>query len=108
MFIEFMLDTIRVALADQAMESPTEQATEQATEQVERLLMAVGEGEFSTREVMARLGLSHRPSFLYDYLQPALAGGWLEMTEPDRPRSPRQRYRLTRLGHEVVAGSGRG
>ena len=35
-----MVDTIRVALADQAIESPTEQATEQVAEQVERLLMA--------------------------------------------------------------------
>ena len=89
-------------------EHRVEWPVEQPTEQVERLLMAVGEGESSTKELMARLGLSHRPTFLYDYQQPALAGGWLEMTEPDRPRSPRQRYRLTRLGREVVARMDRG
>lgn len=95
-----MLGVIRTALADQV----TEQGTEQVTEQVERLLLAVGDGPFSSKELMARLGLSHRPSFLYDYLQPALAGGWLEMTIPDRPKSPKQQYRLTRAGKELVQG----
>lgn len=79
-----MLGVIRTALADQV----TEQAAEQATEQVVRLLLAVGDGQFSTRELMARVGLAHRPTFLYDYLQPALSGSWLEMTIPDRPKSP--------------------
>jgi len=97
-FLEFMLGVIRAALSDQM----TEQVAEQATEQVARLLMVVREGQFSTRELMARVGLSHRPTFLYDYLQPALAGGWLEMTIPDRPKSPRQQYRLTKAGRELI------
>ena len=94
-FLEFMLGVIRAALADQV--------TEQATEQIARLLLAVGDGQFSTRELMVQVGLSHRPTFLYDYLQPALAGGWLEMTIPDRPKSPRQQYRLTKAGRELIA-----
>ena len=94
-----MLEVIRTALVDQV----TEQVTEQATEQVVRLLLAVGDGQFSTRELMVQVGLSHRPTFLYDYLQPALAGGWLEMTIPDRPKSPRQQYRLTKAGGELIA-----
>ncbi len=48
----------------------------------------------------ARLGLSHRPTLLYDYLKPALAGGWLEMTIPDRPKSPKQQYRFHEAGKE--------
>lgn len=93
-FIEFMLGVVRDALASQT----TEHATEQPTEQVARLLLEIGDGQFSAKELMKRVGLSHRPTFLYDYLQPALAGGWLEMTHPDTPKSPRQRYRLTRPG----------
>lgn len=99
-FVEFMLGVIQTALADQV----TEQGTEQATEQVERLLLALGDGPFSSKELMAQLGLSHRPSFLYDYLQPALAGGWLEMTIPHRPRSPKQQYRLTQAGRALRQG----
>lgn len=90
-----MLGVIRAALVGYL----TEQTTEQATGQVVRLLLAVGEGRFSTRELMVRLGPSHRPTFLYGYLRPALAGGWLEMTIPDRPKSPKQQYRLTRAGN---------
>ena len=85
---------IRAALADQA--------TEQTSEQVVRLLLEIGDDQFSAKELMKRVGLSHRPTFLYDYLQPALAGGWLEMTHPDTPKSPRQRYRLTRAGKQLA------
>jgi len=56
-----------------------------------------------TTELMARLGLSHRPSFYYGYLQPALAAGEIEMTIPEKPRSSQQRYRLTEKGRETLA-----
>jgi hypothetical protein len=51
---------------------------------------------------MALMGLSHRPTFLYDDLHPALAGGWLELTRPETPKSPKQGYRLTRSGRQLV------
>jgi Fic family protein len=97
-FILFMLDVIRDTLASQG----TEQATGQATEQVQRLLVRMGEGAYSAKALMALMGLSHRPTFLYDYLQPALAGGWLEQTQPERPTSPKQKYRLTLSGRQLV------
>ena len=53
-------------------------------------------------ELMDRLGLSHRPTFLYNYLQPALNAGLLEMTIPDKPRSSKQRYRITPKGRNVL------
>ena len=87
-----MLGVIRDALAAQA--------TEQVTEQVQRLSMRMGDGVYSAKALMALLGLAHRPNVLYDSLQPALAGGWLEMTHPDAPKSPKQRYRLTRSGRQ--------
>jgi len=76
--------------------------TEQVTEQVRQLLRAIGQGTHSTRELMATLTLSHRPTFLYTYLQPALAAGWIEMTNPASPHSPRQRYRLTKKGQGLL------
>ena len=60
--------------------------TEQATEQVGRLLTALAEDTCSSRALMDRLGLAHRPTFLYDYLRTALEAGWIEMTDPDHPR----------------------
>lgn len=102
-FVELMLGLIRQALAELSPEDATEQVAVQATEQVLRLLVIVGEGACPARTLMERLGLAHRPGFLYDYLHPAIAGGWLTMTDPDRPRSPRQGYRLTAQGRALVA-----
>ncbi len=50
------------------------------------------------------LGLSHRPTLLYSYLQPAIEAGLLEMTIPDKPRSSKQKYKLTAKGREMVRG----
>jgi hypothetical protein len=76
--------------------------TEQVTEQVPNLLARMGEGDYSAKALMALTGLSHRPTFLFDYLHPALAGGWLELTRPETPKSPKQGYRLTRSARQLL------
>lgn len=81
--------------ADQAIV----QVTVQVPEEVSRLLVAV-EGEMKRSELQEALGLSHRDHFRDAYLQPALDAGLLEMTRPDKPRSPKQRYRLTEAGRD--------
>jgi len=105
-FVAFMLDMIRTALDELDAAGPAEQATdqvtEQVTEQVRRLLAVLLEDTCSTRALMDRLGLSHRPTFSQAYLRPALEAGWVEMTDPDHPRSPRQRYRLTAVGRRLA------
>ena len=50
---------------------------------------------------MRLLGLKHRPTFLYDYLKPALEQGFIEMTIPDKPTSILQKYRLTIIGNQL-------
>ena len=62
------------------------------TEKASRLLEVV-KGEMSVREMMAALGFASRDKFLKNYLSPALKAGLVEMTEPDSPKSPKQRYR---------------
>jgi len=47
-------------------------------------------------------GLRDREHFVANYLNPLLASGWLEMTIPDKPRSSKQRYRITPLGIEAL------
>ena len=76
------------------------QVTEQVTEQVVKFLKHLEKSPLGTREAMKRLGLSHRPTFLYTYLQPALKSGLVEMTQPDSPKSPTQKYRLTAKGRQ--------
>ncbi|HAR34473.1 MAG TPA: transcriptional regulator, partial [Desulfobacter sp.] len=76
--------------------------TEQVTEQVIKFLKHLEELPLGTREAMKRLELNHRPTFLYTYLQPALKLGLVEMTQPDSPRSPTQKYRLTTKGRQWI------
>lgn len=52
---------------------------------------------------MERLGLKDRVNFKRNYLDPALVAGLIEMTQPDSPRSPTQKYRLTATGQALRA-----
>jgi len=94
-FVEFMLqalcDAIREAVA-------TDQVNDQVTDQVARLMAAIGVDELSSSDLLMALALSHQPTFRKNYLSPGLDGGWIERTQPDSPRSPTQRYRLTDKG----------
>ena len=92
-FIEFMLCIIRDALNDLLK---AEQVREQVTVQVEKLLAVLGSEILSTKELLARLGLKHRPTFTTRYLHPALKLGLIEMTIPDKPNSSKQKYRKVR------------
>jgi ATP-dependent DNA helicase RecG len=64
-------------------------------------LIAVLQGEMSRVEIMDALGLKDRQHFARAYLQLCLDAGMVEMTQPDRPRSRTQGYRLTELGRQV-------
>ena len=61
-------------------------------------LLEILDGELSVREMMARLGFGSRDKFLKNYLYPALKAGVVEMTQPESPRSPRQKYRIRERG----------
>ncbi len=67
---------------------------------VEQLLCLLLEDALSPSAIMLALGLKHRHSFKTNYLRPALAKEWIEMTLPDKPNSRLQRYRLTLVGRE--------
>ena len=72
----------------------------QVTGQV-RLLRALS-GEMTRHSLQEALGLRHRDYFNEIYLTPALEAGLIEMTIPDKPRSSKQRYRLTLAGSEFL------
>ena len=57
----------------------------------------------STRQrLQEALGLKHEDHFREAYLTPALRSGLIEMTIPDKPRSSKQRYRLTAAGNKYL------
>jgi ATP-dependent DNA helicase RecG len=68
--------------------------TEQVTEQVLFLIQVMAVEYYAAVALKALVGIKHQPSFLYNYLQPALALGLIEMMKPDSPKSPKQKYRL--------------
>ncbi len=87
-----------VYLAEPMTAEISVRATEQVTEQVRSLLFCLKTQPLGRRDAMQCIGLSSRPTFVYDYLQPAIQAVFVEMTQPDSPNSPTQKYRLTAKG----------
>lgn len=73
----------------------------QVSELVLKLLLVL-KGEMSVREMMEKLELKNRSSFLLNYLNPALENGLVIMTQPNSPKSPTQKYYLTEMGKALL------
>lgn len=72
--------------------------TEQVTEQVRALLLTLSNEQLSLRQLMERIGLKHRPTFLTNYINPAITAGFIRILYPESPNHPRQKYLLTDKG----------
>ena len=93
-FVELMLEIILDTLKETTVVGKAEKdGTDKLSPSVQKLLDAMGNEELSAAEIMDRLGLSHRPTFRTNYLNPALDQGLIEMTIPDKPSSRNQKYR---------------
>ena len=79
-------------------ELSAEQVQEPLPDTVALLVSRMGDEVCSVRELMQRCGLKHRPSFLLNYLQPAMGLGLVRMLHPEQPRHPRQKYMLSVRG----------
>jgi len=99
-FIEFMLNMIHDAVS---VAVSIDQVTDQVTDQVALLIKTIGRYALGSSDLISALGLSHRPTFRDNYLNPALNGGWIERTQPESPRSLTQKYRLTEKGKALLA-----
>ena len=75
----------------------TTEVTTQVTTEVKRLVIALI-GEMRSDALMASIGIKQKEDFRTRYLKPAIVNGFVEMTQPDSPRSPTQKYRLTEKG----------
>lgn len=70
------------------------------------LLRACIKGPVPGDELLAAGGYSNRTGHFRRSLERLQCEGLLEMTVPDKPRSPAQRYRLTEKGRRVAAAAG--
>jgi len=93
----------REQVGDQVKASAVQGLKAKPAKPVVRLLVRM-QGEMTVLEMMAALKLGGRRNFLERYLAPAIDAGLIEMTQPNSPRSPTQRYRLTVKGFALNGG----
>ncbi|MCY4571153.1 MAG: DNA-processing protein DprA [Gemmatimonadetes bacterium] len=68
----------------------------------EMRLLRVMSGEMTRKEVRDALKLKNRSDVKKRFLDPCLEQGWIKMTVPEKPRSPKQRFRITSAGRARV------
>ena len=68
--------------------------------EIERVIYVL-EDEMKRAEIQKVLQLKHDDYFRMYYILPALDVGVIEMTYPDSPNHPKQKYRLTAKGREI-------
>lgn len=102
-FIEYILQMILDAiLSSTATAQDSDHDTAQVdvhshqemSDQVRRLISAMKQEDYTLVELMQLVGLSHRATFQRNYLNPAIEAGLIKRTIPDKPKSPKQKYRL--------------
>ncbi len=105
--IELILQEIGHAFQVQFIKKEAEvvrediRATVEVTGQVtQAVLLLIGalHGEMTRSAIQEALGLKGRDNFENRYLKPALADALNELTLPDKPKSSKQKYRLTEKG----------
>ncbi|ABK19532.1 Fic family protein [Syntrophobacter fumaroxidans] len=100
-FIAFMLRMILVTVT-----TSTPEVAPEVTPEVR--LLSVLTSEMTRQQLKKALALKDDEHFRKAYLLPALEAGLVEMTIPDKPRSSKQKYRLTDKGRRVMAQHGGG
>jgi ATP-dependent DNA helicase RecG len=67
-------------------------------------MLSVLKGAMDRRSLQVAMELKAEKNFRLVYLRPALDAGLTEMTIPDKPKSSKQRYRLSEAGKRVLGG----
>ena len=65
-------------------------------------ILSVCKNTAGRKKLQEKLSIKNKKYFRDFYLKPALEQGYLEMTIPDKPNSPLQKYRLTALGRKCL------
>jgi fido (protein-threonine AMPylation protein) len=92
-------------LTEQADRTSTEQVPNKLTEQLSAplsaIVKAIGTEQCSLKVIMERIELNHRPTFIANYLTPAIQSGFVTSLYPNNPKHPKQKYLLTVKGMAV-------
>jgi len=88
--------------AHEAHDGAHDEAHEPLSEIEQRILLACLDAPQNTRELLALLGYESRTGNFKKTLSRLLDLAFLEMTIPDKPRSKKQKYRLTERGRKLL------
>lgn len=96
--------TLRAPVAAQAAKAPTrdQAGTKLGLSQDQAQVLEMASVPRSLQELMKPSGRTNRTKFRDQVLSPLLEAGLLEMTIPDKPRSPQQQYRTTPTGVSLL------
>ena len=86
-------------LLEDRSESPAEAP---APGKNEMRLLRVMSGEMSRHQIRQALKLKPSTDIKKRYVDPCLDQGWIEMTLPEKSRSPKQRFLITPVGRDCV------
>ena len=80
----------------------TRQVPDKYPTNIVRLIEMLGERTCSLKEMMEMMELKNRENFLDNYLNPSMETGLVEPLYPDQPKHPKQKYRLTEKGKNML------
>lgn len=78
-------------------------STDQVEPNILILLKTINTQQLSLKELMFLIGLKHRPTFLKNYINPAIESGFVKVLYPEKLNHPRQRYLLTVKGEALLS-----
>jgi ATP-dependent DNA helicase RecG len=98
-----------IAFVDRA----DDQADDRANDQARRILddaihdkvmplLNILDHPLKRAEIFARLGLRNHSDTRKRYIDPLLHFGWIEMTIPESPTHPNQKYKITAAGNKIL------
>ena len=108
----FIRITLPITAHEGTQSAPSEQVSvqvsEQVSEQVKILIHSISSKELSVDEILEVYKLLYKQVYKSKWyfkkhtIQPAMIEGYVEMTYPDSPNHPKQRYRLTTKGLRLL------
>jgi ATP-dependent DNA helicase RecG len=98
--------TFRADIAPNVALSPSQVGTKLGLSWDQVQVLEIARVPRSLPELAAPSGRTNRTKFRDQVVAPLLDAGLLEMTIPDKPRSPKQRYQTTLAGREFLESRG--
>jgi ATP-dependent DNA helicase RecG len=93
-------DNKSAQVTDQVSDQVSDQVTDQVSNQVKELVNIL-EDDMTRVQLMDMLGIKSVPYFRKKYIQKSVELGVIELTQPNSPNSPTQKYRLTEKGKQI-------